>query len=104
MIFGEFEWQTEEQTRRQVEVNFLGTMSVTRELMPTVRSTGSRIIVVSSHCSSQPLPGVATYAATKAAISAWATALRIEVSKYGVEVVCFVPGQFTFLPPIGITV
>ncbi|XP_046750628.1 retinol dehydrogenase 7 [Diprion similis] len=95
MIFGEFEWQTEEQMRRQVEVNLLGTMGITKELMPVVRSKRSRIIVVTSHCSSQPLPGVATYAATKAGLSAWTTALRLEVSKYGVEVVCFVPGSFT---------
>ncbi|XP_012266232.2 retinol dehydrogenase 7 [Athalia rosae] len=95
MTFGEFEWQTEEQTRRQVDVNLLGTMRVTKDLMPLMRSMGSRIIFVSSHCSFEPLPGVATYAATKAAISAWATALRVEVSKYGIDVVCFIPGSFT---------
>lgn len=94
MIFGEFEWQTDEQIRNQVEVNLLGSMRVTRELMPIIRAHSSRIIVISSHCNIQPIPGVATYSATKAGLTAWAKALRLEVKKYGVKVVCFIPGSF----------
>ncbi|XP_076384024.1 SDR family oxidoreductase shroud [Megalopta genalis] len=94
MIFGEFEWQTEEQIRSQVEVNFLGTMRITRELMPMIRAHSSRIVVISSHCNIQPIPGVAAYSGTKAAIGAWATAMRLELKKYGVKVVCFIPGSF----------
>ncbi|XP_076637290.1 SDR family oxidoreductase shroud isoform X1 [Colletes latitarsis] len=94
MIMGEFEWQTEEQIRNQVEVNFLGAMRITRELMPMIRGHSSRIIVISSHCNVQPIPGVAVYSGTKAAITAWATAIKVELKKYGVEVVCYVPGSF----------
>ncbi|KAK1133037.1 hypothetical protein K0M31_014400 [Melipona bicolor] len=95
MVFGEFEWQTYEQLRNQMEVNLLGTMRVTKELMPLIRAHFSRIIVISSHCKIQPIPGVAAYSGTKAALSAWATAIRIELKKYGVKVVCFIPGSFT---------
>ncbi|CAL7949795.1 unnamed protein product [Xylocopa violacea] len=94
MIFGEFEWQTDEQLMHQVEVNFLGTMRVTRGLLSTIRAHFSRIIVISSHCNIQPIPGVAAYSGTKAALSAWATAIRLELKKYGVKVVCFIPGSF----------
>ncbi|OAD60364.1 Estradiol 17-beta-dehydrogenase 2, partial [Eufriesea mexicana] len=94
MIFGEFEWQTDEQLRNQVEVNFLGTMRITRELMPMIRAYFSRIIVISSHCNIQPIPGVAAYSGTKAALNAWATAIRMELKKYGIKVVCFIPGSF----------
>ncbi|XP_076392449.1 SDR family oxidoreductase shroud [Megachile rotundata] len=94
MIFGEFEWQTDEQIRNQVEVNLLGSMRITRELMPIIRAHSSRIIVISSHCNIQPIPGVATYSGTKAGLTAWARALRLEVKKYGVKVVCFIPGSF----------
>ncbi|XP_015585494.1 D-beta-hydroxybutyrate dehydrogenase, mitochondrial [Cephus cinctus] len=94
MIFGEFEWQTEDQTRRQIEVNLLGTMRITKQLLPLIRAHLSRIIIVSSHCAEAPIPGVAAYGATKAGVSAWATALRVELKKYGVDVVCFVPGSF----------
>ncbi|XP_043274093.1 17-beta-hydroxysteroid dehydrogenase type 2 [Venturia canescens] len=94
MIFGEFEWQSEEQTRHQIEVNLVGTMRVTREFMPTMRKHRTRLIIVTSHCAGEPLPGVATYGATKAALSAWATALRVELKKYHIDVVNFVPGSF----------
>lgn len=93
MVFGEFEWQTQDIAEHQVNVNLLGTMRLTRALMPIIRQNCSRIIVVSSHCAHESLPGVSIYGATKAAIHSWASSLRAEVGKYGVKVVCFVPGQ-----------
>lgn len=87
--------------RHQLEVNLLGTMKITHKLMPLIRKDSARIVVVSSHCASEPLPGVAAYSATKAAINAWATAIRVELKKYGIDVVTFVPGRshtyFSFL-------
>lgn len=41
----------------------------------------------------QALPGLATYAATKAGLKFWSDALRVELKKYGVEVVNFIPGS-----------
>lgn len=93
MVFGEFEWQTYGQLKNQLEVNFLGAMIVTQELMPIIRAHYSRIIVVSSHCKAQPIPGASVYSGTKAAISAWATGLRVELKKYGIKVVSVVPGN-----------
>jgi len=93
MIFGEFEWQTYGQIEHQVSVNVLGTMRLTQALMPIIRHNRSRIIVVSSHCAEEPLPGVSIYGATKAAVHAWASSLRVELGKYGIKVVCFIPGQ-----------
>lgn len=97
MVFGEFEWQTQNLVEHQINVNLLGTMRITRELMPILRENRSRIIVISSHCADEPLPGISIYGATKAALHAWATSLRVEVGKYGVEVVSFIPGQCKIL-------
>ncbi|XP_012533987.1 estradiol 17-beta-dehydrogenase 2 [Monomorium pharaonis] len=94
MTLGEFEWQTQSLVEHQINVNLLGTMRITRELMPILRENRSRIITVSSHCADQPLPGISVYGATKAALQAWNTSLRVEVGKYGVEVVSFIPGGF----------
>lgn len=94
MILGEFEWQTEDQIRRQLEVNFLGATRITKELLPFIRVHLSRVIIISSHCTSQPLPGAAAYGASKAAINDWATGIRVELRKYGITVVNFVPGSF----------
>lgn len=93
MIFGEFEWITEEQILYQVQVNLIGTMKFTQEFMPEIRAHSSRIILISSHCSIYPLPGIAVYGATKSALQAWATSLRIELKKFGINVVCFIPGK-----------
>lgn len=92
MIFGEFEWQLADQVRSQLEVNVLGTMSLTKRLLPWIREGKSRIINVTSHCALAPLPGLAVYGASKAALQAWSTSLRVELRKYGVQVVMFIPG------------
>ncbi|XP_067204626.1 retinol dehydrogenase 7 [Linepithema humile] len=94
MVFGEFEWQTSQLMEYQIDVNVLGTMRLTRAMMPMIRQNGSRIIIVSSHCAQEPLPGISVYGASKAAEYAWATSLRVELGKYGVKVVCFIPGGF----------
>ncbi|XP_015120672.1 estradiol 17-beta-dehydrogenase 2 [Diachasma alloeum] len=94
MVFGEFEWQTDSQIRHQVEVNLLGTMRLTKSMLPLLRQHKSRLTIVTSHCAQEPLPGVAAYGATKAALAAWATALRIELKKFEVDVVTFIPGSF----------
>ncbi|XP_044577584.1 D-beta-hydroxybutyrate dehydrogenase, mitochondrial [Cotesia glomerata] len=94
MIFGEFEWQTEEQLRHQVEVNLLGTMRVTKEILPLLREYSSRLINVTSHCAYESLPGVAVYSSTKSALASWTNALRVELKKFGIKVVSFIPGSF----------
>ncbi|XP_058808465.1 estradiol 17-beta-dehydrogenase 2 [Phymastichus coffea] len=94
MIFGEFEWQLTRQVRHQVEVNVVGTMRLTRELLPELRKHRGRIINVTSHCALASLPGLAVYGATKAALRAWTDSLRVELAKYGVGVVNFIPGSF----------
>lgn len=99
MAFGEFEWLTGPILNRHVEVNLLGTMRVTHSLLPMLRKDsqqglGSRIINVTSHCSLVALPGLSVYAATKAGLSFWTSALRIEQAQYNVKVVNFIPGSF----------
>lgn len=94
MIFGEFEWQTDNQMLNQLEVNFLGTVRLTKSMIPVLRENKSRLIIVTSHCAIEPLPGVAIYGATKAALSAWSTSLRIELKKSNIDVVNFIPGSF----------
>ncbi|OXU19472.1 hypothetical protein TSAR_003136 [Trichomalopsis sarcophagae] len=91
MIFGEFEWQLADQVRSQLEVNVLGTMSLTKRLLPWIREGKSRIINVTSHCALAPLPGLAAYGASKAALQAWSSSLRVELRKYGVQVVMLIP-------------
>lgn len=94
MCFGEFEWQTRNLFEQQINVNLLGPMRLTKELLPIIRSHKSRIINVTSHCGLQSLPGIAAYGSSKAGLRFWNDALRVEMAKYGVKVVNFVPGSF----------
>ncbi|TDG52336.1 hypothetical protein AWZ03_001166 [Drosophila navojoa] len=94
MCFGEFEWQLSAQIEHQINCNLLGTMRLTRQLLPLLRQQRARIINVTSHCGFQALPALAPYAATKAALRVWNDALRIELQPHGMEVINFVPGSF----------
>ncbi|XP_055324349.1 D-beta-hydroxybutyrate dehydrogenase, mitochondrial isoform X2 [Sitodiplosis mosellana] len=93
MCFGEFEWQTNAIIEHQINVNLFGTMNFTRSFLHLARKYKTRIINVTSHCAIEALPGLATYAATKAALRFWSDALRVEMKKYGVDVVNFIPGS-----------
>lgn len=94
MTFGEFEWQTDSLIKNQIEINLFGTMKFTHEFLPLARKFKSRIITVTSHCGLKALPGLATYSATKAALRLWNDGLRIEMKKYGVSMINFIPGSF----------
>lgn len=94
MCFGETEWQTSEIIAQQIDINLTGTINVTKEFLPLVRQHQSRIINVTSHCGLRSLPGLPIYCATKAGLTAFTDALRLDMSKYGVDVVNFIPGSF----------
>ncbi|XP_023021439.1 SDR family oxidoreductase shroud isoform X2 [Leptinotarsa decemlineata] len=55
----------------------------------------SRVITITSHCAQTTLPGLSVYGATKSALAAWSDAFRIEMNKYSVDVLTFIPGSFT---------
>lgn len=94
MCFGETEWQTSDIIEQQIAVNLSGTIKVTKSFLPLVRKHKSRIINVTSHCGLRSLPGLPIYCATKAGLKAFTDALRLDMNKYGVDVINFVPGSF----------
>lgn len=92
-IMGEFEWLTFEQIQRQVQVNLLGALRLTRACLPYIRVARGRIIIVSSVQATQPFPGLSVYSASKAALESYSEALRLEVSRHGVHVAVVQPGD-----------
>jgi 3-hydroxybutyrate dehydrogenase len=94
MCFGETEWQTNEIIEQQINVNLIGAINLTKEFLPLVRQHKSRIINTTSHCGLRTLPGLPVYSASKAGLIAFNDGLRIDMKKYGVEVVNFIPGSF----------
>lgn len=77
-----------------VEVNLSAVLALTRVLLPQMRARKSgHLIFTGSSAAHAPGANFAVYAATKAAISAFAAALRAELSADGVRVTELVPGR-----------
>ncbi len=72
--------------RRVMDVNFFAPVSLTQRLLPALRASTGRVVVVSSVDGLVSLPGNAPYDASKFAVEAYADALRAELSFWGVSV------------------
>ena len=74
-------------------VNMMALTSLTRHLLPQMiaRKRGG-ILNVSSSAGFLPIPGMAIYAATKAYVTSFSEALRIELRGTGVSVCALCPG------------
>jgi NAD(P)-dependent dehydrogenase (short-subunit alcohol dehydrogenase family) len=89
--------------RRQFETNLFGAIAVIQAVLPTMRSRGrGRIVNVSSVVAHATVPLMGAYCASKHALEAMSTALRVEVAGLGIEVVLIEPGpiQTQFRPNI----
>jgi NADP-dependent 3-hydroxy acid dehydrogenase YdfG len=73
--------------RAMIEVNLLGTILVTRAVVPGMTARGhGHVVAVTSPVARAPRPYLATYSATKAAVNAFHESLRQEVRTQGVRV------------------
>jgi len=83
-----------EDAKHQFDVNFFGTVNMTKAALPVMRSQKSgRIINVSSMAAPATLPFQSFYTASKAAVNAYTDALRNEVRPYGISLCCVLPGD-----------
>ncbi len=82
-----------EEIERMFAVNVLGPIALTKAVLPGMRErrTGT-VMMVGSMLASFPIAFRSTYAATKAALKAYAFALRREVAPYGIRVISVEPG------------
>ena len=83
--------------RRHMDVNYLGTVHAVRAVLPgmVARSRG-RLLLISSAAGLYGVYGYTAYAASKAALSAFAEALRFELKGSGVSIaICYPPDTDT---------
>ena len=93
-VSGAVEFIPEADLRRQFEVNLFGTVNTVKAALPVMRrAKAGRIICVSSVAAVYAIPFQAYYSASKAAINAFADALRSEVKPFGVSVCAVMPGD-----------
>ncbi len=80
--------------RELFETNVLGTMAVTRAVMPGMRARRRGVIVnISSSVTLRPLPALSIYSASKAAVNAFTESLALEAAEFGVRARLVLPGS-----------
>ncbi len=83
----------DEWARHEIEVNYLGTLAVSRAFAPILGANGGGAMVnVLSILSRINHPGMATYCASKAALYSVTQALRAQLRSQGTFVCAFMPG------------
>lgn len=79
--------------RRQLEVNVIGQLAVTRAVLPRLRKSRGRVVFISSVNGRLSMSLVGAYAASKFALEAAADALRMELRPWKIPVVIVEPAQ-----------
>ena len=93
-ISGASELTPSSESSRQLDVNVLGAARTVCAFLPAMREAGrGNIVFVSSVAGVIPIPFQSWYSASKAAINAYALALRSEVAPFGVKVSAVMPGD-----------
>ena len=100
MTYGELGWLTSEQILKQIQVNLIGTVNLTRALLPLIIRNQGRTINISSVNDFSVFPGLSIYPATKSAIAALSRGLGYELRKFGAHVVTVRLGDFARLANI----
>lgn len=87
-IAGPVELTSEQEAALQMNINFLGALTVTRHALPALRNSGGRIVCVSSLAAQIPIPFQALYSASKAALEIAMQAIEMECRPFGVRCTC----------------
>ncbi len=83
----------EESWRALFETNVFGLVEVTKHAIPLLRAAGGGVICnITSSSTLAPVPFMAGYRATKAAVTAIGESLAAEVAQFGIRVVEIMPG------------
>lgn len=91
-VLGPMEMLDTEDWRWVMEVNVIGTMAVTRALLPSLLRSGGRIVNIGSAGGRVAFPLFGPYVASKFAMEGMTDVLRREVEPHGVKVICVQPG------------
>jgi NAD(P)-dependent dehydrogenase (short-subunit alcohol dehydrogenase family) len=83
-----------DQVREVFETNTLGTIAMTRAVLPQFRTRRSGVVVnVTSTVTLRPLHLLSVYTASKAAVNAFTESLALELEPFGVRARVVLPGR-----------
>lgn len=100
LVFGNAEWQTKSLVQRQYEVNTMGPLRLSKAMLPHLRASRGRIVNVISNCTDCPMPTLAVYTSSKAALRSLSDGMRMELAGDKVDVILFNPGDHPFETPL----
>lgn len=93
-ISGAVEFTAEAEAKKQFDVNFFGTVNVTKAVLSFMREKRcGRIVNVSSVAAVAHIPFQTYYSASKAAIESYTCCLANEVRPFGISVTAVQPGD-----------
>ena len=92
-LFGAVEELSDDQIRRQIDTNLIGSIQLIRAALPHLRAQGSgRILQVSSEGGQIAYPNFSLYHATKWGIEGFVEAVAQEVAPFGIDITLVEPG------------
>ena len=92
---GYFEELTPEQMERQLTVNLLGPMNVTRAVLPVMRKQrAGHVVTISSTAGFAGYEYGTAYATSKFAVDGWMESLAPEIAPFGIHTTIVNPGFF----------
>jgi NAD(P)-dependent dehydrogenase (short-subunit alcohol dehydrogenase family) len=92
-VNGPMEVVTTADWRKQLEINVIGQLAVTRAVLPKLRQSRGRVVFMSSVNGRMSMPMLGAYSASKYALEAAADAMRMELRPWHVRVVIVEPAQ-----------
>jgi NAD(P)-dependent dehydrogenase (short-subunit alcohol dehydrogenase family) len=91
-VGGPLETLSRADLHRQLDVNVVGPLALTRAVLPRLRAAGGRVVFISSVNGRVSFPFSGVYNASKYATEAAADCLRVELRPFGVQVGLVEPG------------
>lgn len=93
-VAGPAETTDSELTRKQMEVNYFGTLNAAQPCLSRMRSQGrGLLLVIGSIAGRVSIPMQSQYSASKYALEAFTDAVRMEMRQYGVRASIIEPGD-----------
>jgi NAD(P)-dependent dehydrogenase (short-subunit alcohol dehydrogenase family) len=93
VVSGPMETVTSDEWRKQLDVNVIGQLAVTRAVLPRLRESRGRVVFISSVNGRLSFALVGAYCASKFALEAAADALRMELRPWRIAVSVVEPAQ-----------
>ena len=92
-VNGPLEYLTSDDLRKQLEVNVIGQIAVTRSFLELIRQGHGRIVFIGSIAGKMATPFLGPYCASKHAMEALSDSLRQELRPWGISVSLVEPGS-----------